>query len=422
MSSALTDISLTDVRCFSGEQRAHLSRITLLVGENSVGKTTFLGCLNSLGRLAGLDGLEDHINWFDEEPFSMGSFDGIARSGCTSFRVAIGLAGDPFSRFALRFARGAGVTPRETVLKLQLSDSQPETGPTLTVVRENPESQSERWRFDGPAFRFWLDQSEVSDTQFTTWLSRTIRTGQLPFAGERTRFAKRVGAATVEDLATFGRFVNFFRQRFRAPEKPLAIKPIPPRGLDPQPQYAFNPLVSPGDRLDLDAISEAGHQLGLFNRIDVRQHSRGTFEVLADVSGSLRNLSDVGYGVASLLPFLKTLAGAPRNSLFLLQQPEVHVHPSAQAKLVEMLARSDHAFVIETHSDHVVDWFRILIREGSLAPSDAAIVYFESLPGDDSATRLHQISFDRQANLHGQPRSYREFFSVETSRLLGFST
>ena len=422
MSAALTDISLTDVRCFSGEQRAHLSRITLLVGENSVGKTTFLGCLNALGRLAGLDGLEDHINWFNEDPFSMGSFDGLARSGCPSFRVAIGLAGGPFSQFAIRFAKGAGAAPRETVLELQLSDSPPETAPTLTVVREYADSHSERWRFDGPAFQFRLDQSEVSDTQFTTWLSRTIRTGQLPFAGERTRFAKRMGATTNQDLATFGRFVNFFRQRFRAPERPLAINPIQPRGLDPQLLYAFNPLVKPNDPLDLDAISEAGRQLGLFNRIDVRQHGRETFEVLADVSGSLRNLNDVGYGVASLLPFLKTLASTPRNSLFLLQQPEVHVHPTAQAKLVEMMARSDHAFVIETHSDHVVDWFRILVKEGILPPSDVAIIYFESLPGDASATQLFQISLDRHANLSGQPRSYREFFSVETARVLGFPT
>ena len=84
------------------------------------------------------------------------------------------------------------------------------------------------------------------------------------------------------------------------------------------------------------------------------------------------------------------------------------------------MAKSDHAFVVETHSDHVIDWFRILAREGNLTPSDVAIIYFESLPGDASATRLHQISFDRRANLHGQPRSYREFFSVETARLLGF--
>ena len=38
------DLTLQDVRCFQGEQRGSLRPITLLVGENSTGKTTFLGC------------------------------------------------------------------------------------------------------------------------------------------------------------------------------------------------------------------------------------------------------------------------------------------------------------------------------------------------------------------------------------------
>ena len=422
MSSALTEVSLSDVRCFSGEQRARLSKMTLLVGENSVGKSTFLGCLNALGRLAGLRDLEDHINWFDKRPFSMGSFDSVARSGSTSFRVAIGLTGGPFSQFAIRFERGAGVVPKETVLELQLSDGSAETEPTLTVVREGSGGQPERWRFDGPAFRFRLDQSEVSDGQFTTWLSKAIRRGQLPFAGERTQFEKRAGATAKQDLTAFVRFVNFFRQRFRAPETPLAIKPIHPRGLDRQRLYPFNPLAGPSDPLDLDAINEAGRQLGLFNRIDVRRRSPGEYEVLADVSGSLRNLMDVGFGVSSLLPFLKALVSAPANSLFLLQQPEVHIHPSAQARLVEVMARSDHAFVIETHSDHVIRWLRILVKEQQLSPSDVSIIYFESFADDQSATRLHQISLDSRANLSGQPRTYRQFFSLETAKLLGFPT
>ena len=422
MSTALRNVSLTDIRCFAGENRVDLSKVTLLVGENSVGKTTFLGCLNSLVRLAGLDALEDQTSCFDQPPFSMGSFDTLARSGCTSFRVSIGIEGGPFDRFAIEFAEGVDASLREVALELQLSDSPSETVPTMTIVRELAGDDSERWLFNGPAFQFRLDQSDVSYLQFTTWLSRSIRYGLLPFAGEVTQYRKRMGHTAVADLAAFSKFVNFFRQRFRIPDTPLRIVPVHPRGLEPKRHYSFNPLAGPSGQLDLGAINDAGRDLGLFNRIDVRQLGRDAFEVLADVSGSLRNLRDVGYGVANLLPFLQTLATSPAHTLFLLQQPEVHVHPSAQAKLVEMMARSDHAFVIETHSDHVIDWFRILVKEQRLAPSDVAIIYFESLPGNASATRLHQISLDHRANLSGQPRSYRQFFSQETARLLGLPT
>ena len=321
MNRALRTVSLTDVRCFEGEQSADLSKTTLLVGENSVGKTTFLGCLNALGRLASLNDLDDRTNCFDQPPFSMGPYDNLARSGSTSFRVAISLDGGPFSQFAIQFAEGAGDSLKEIELELQLSNSSQQVGPTLTMVREASECHSERWRFDGPDFQFRLDQSDVSYVQFTTWLSRSIRYGLLPFAGDVTQFRKRVGHTTNQDLAAFSRFVNFFRHTFHAPKVPVRITPIHPRGLEPRRLYTFNPLGSPSRQTDLEAINDAGRDLGLFNRIEVRQHGRDEFEILADVSGSLRNLSDVGYGVASLLPFLTALALAPPDTLFLLQQP-----------------------------------------------------------------------------------------------------
>ena len=422
MSTALTDLSLTDVRCFAGEQHAQLSKMTLLVGENSVGKTTFLGCLQALGRLAGLDGLSDRINWFDRAPFFMGSFDTFARSGSTSFRVGVGLAGGPFDQFAIQFADGAGACPREMALELQLSDRRSGRRPTLSIVREESGSSTERWRFDGPGFRFRLNQSDVSDVQFTTWLSRAIRYGQLPFDGDVTKFRKRMSPTTNEDLAAFGKFVNFFRHDFRAPETPLRINPIPPHGLDPQRVYTSNPFERSGGDLNLDAVNEVGRELGLFSGIEVRHVGTNAFEVLVDVSGSRHNLMDVGYGVASVLTFTAAIASATAKHLFLLQQPEVHVHPSAQAKLVKMMAKSDHAFVIETHSDHVIAWLRILVKEERLAPSDVSIIYFEPSPGDRSATRLHQISLDGRANLSGQPPTYRQFFSLETAKLLGLPT
>ena len=286
MNATLRTVSLTDVRCFVGEQNANLYKTTLLIGENSVGKTTFLGCLNAIGQLAGLIDLDDQTNCFDQPPFSMGTFDTLARTGSTSFRVAIGLDGSPFSKFAIEFAKGVGGALKEIALELQLFDSSQQMGPTLTMVREASESHSERWRFDGPDFQFRLDQSDVSYMQFTTWLSRSIRFGLLPFAGDLTQFRKRVGHTTNQDLAAFGRFVNFFRHAFHSPEIPLRITPIYPRGLEPQRLYTFNPLGgSSGGYTDLEAINDTGRYLGLFNRLEVRQLSRDEFEILADVSG-----------------------------------------------------------------------------------------------------------------------------------------
>ena len=421
MSCPITDISITNIRTFSGIHRAKLSRITLLVGENSVGKSTFLGCLNALGQMAALYELNDRTNFFNQRPFYMGSFESVVRSGCESFRVALGLDKGLFHRFAIDFAKSSDTSLEEIKLEVQMYDRTSQPGPRLTINREISEDGPEFWRFDGPKFQFYLNRSEVSDLQFTTWLSRYIAYGNLPFSGSTDNFRTRVNDPMGLEITEFTKFVNFFRNYFRGPSSPPRIIPIPPHGLEKERKYSYDPIKSLDGDGDLEMINRVGRKLGLFEQLDVRKLSADQFEILVNISGSSYNLVDVGYGVTSLLPFVITLGSAPPGTVFLLQQPEVHVHPSTQADLIKMMAESDHAFVVETHSDHVIRWLRILIKEKVLESSDVGIIYFERLPEDKSATCLHQISFDRRANFSGHPPSYREFFSGETNRLLGFA-
>ena len=422
MSAIVTDLLLKDIRCFAGEQRAELSKVTLLVGENSAGKSTFLGCLNGLVYLSNLVELADDVNCFNRTPYLMGSFDNLVRLGGSEFRAGIGVDSGDFRRFDIDFAPGPGGAIREKTLEFELSEGRRKSRTTfrITRTRETTAGIEEQWCFYGPRFEFRLDQSYVSYRQFTTWLSHSVRHGALPFGGDMTRFRKSAsGAVTDQEIATFGRFVNFFRHGFRPPKDPISIRSLHPRGLDRKRFYPADPLQTAAGPTDLDAISNAGCQLDLFRRIDVRERAPQRYEVLVNVSGSMWNLADVGYGVVSMLPLIESLVSAPPGTQFLLQQPEVHVHPSAQARLVEMMAKSPHRFVIETHSDHIIDWFRILVTEKEMVASDLGIIYFERVPDDPSATQLYQLSFDGNGNLNGQPRNYRQFFSEETARLLG---
>ena len=69
-----SEFLLEDVRCFRGAQRARLRPITLLVGENSTGKTTFLGCYSVLRELLAGGWAPGGRLDFNREPFLMGSF------------------------------------------------------------------------------------------------------------------------------------------------------------------------------------------------------------------------------------------------------------------------------------------------------------------------------------------------------------
>ena len=67
-------VSLKNFRCFHDEQTVRLAPLTLLVGENSTGKTSFLAMIRALWYLAHQNRAPD----FKEDPYDLGSFDEIA--------------------------------------------------------------------------------------------------------------------------------------------------------------------------------------------------------------------------------------------------------------------------------------------------------------------------------------------------------
>jgi predicted ATPase len=94
----------------------------------------------------------------------------------------------------------------------------------------------------------------------------------------------------------------------------------------------------------------------------------GTTQLQVKIAGSGINLVDVGYGVSQVLPIIVDAIREPPRSTFLLQQPEVHLHPRAQAELGSFLGalakQQQKRFIIETHSDYMIDRIRMDIRDG----------------------------------------------------------
>lgn len=85
------------------------------------------------------------------------------------------------------------------------------------------------------------------------------------------------------------------------------------------------------------------------------------------LKGPGRNLVDVGYGVSQALPILTELLRIDPPEMCLFQQPEVHLHPSAQAALGSLfcsIAASSMQLIVETNSDHLLDRIRMDVRDG----------------------------------------------------------
>ncbi|MCY4072007.1 MAG: AAA family ATPase [Chloroflexi bacterium] len=183
-------------------------------------------------------------------------------------------------------------------------------------------------------------------------------------------------------------------------------------------------------------LEQVGKLTGLFDEFTIG-HSSDDVSVEVRIKkygkglkGPWRNIVDVGYGVSQALPVIFELLFDEEAPLFMFQQPEIHLHPSAQAALASFLCK--HAswqkqIIVETHSDHLVDRVRIDVRDGNtiLIPEEVSILYFER---DGLEVIIHSLGIDAEGNIinideNGNdiavPESYRRFFLEETTRSLG---
>ena len=225
------------------------------------------------------------------------------------------------------------------------------------------------------------------------------------------------------------------------------IAPIrtPPRKTYDEPHTLFSPegqhtpyvirrmLASSEEASKFHSFMErVGKSSGLFTRIDLKYFGSKTdpaapFEVDAYLSGDKPlSLGWLGYGVSQSLPVLVEILDRPKDSWFAIQQPEVHLHPRAQASLgdafFEMAALDKKRFLIETHSDFTIDRFRMNYRrkrsktESKDLPT-SQVLFFERTGGENVAT---SIPIDVAGNMSSQqPDSYRDFFVKEQIGLLG---
>lgn len=126
-------------------------------------------------------------------------------------------------------------------------------------------------------------------------------------------------------------------------------------------------------------------------------------------------LPDVGFGVSQILPVLANCAMLPDGSTLLLEQPEIHLHPSAQAALanvlIDAIKRRHIQIIVESHSEHLLRRIQRRIARGVLEAEDTAL-YFCHLENGTSA--VEELEVDSCGNIRNWPK---DFFGDEMGEL-----
>ncbi len=184
------------------------------------------------------------------------------------------------------------------------------------------------------------------------------------------------------------------------------------------------------------------HLLGLPQRLDVHAYGgrEDNIEVLLETLGKFERepgklgqtiqipLGAVGLGYNQILPVIVQGLLTPPGGLIIFEQPEIHLHPNVQARLVQFLeglARAGRQVLVETHSDHLVDYLCLgIVKDHDDWLHHNSQVYFvHPQDAQHASAMIEQVQIDRFGDIVNYPEGFlpdkAAFYEQKAQEALG---
>ena len=153
---------------------------------------------------------------------------------------------------------------------------------------------------------------------------------------------------------------------------------------------------------------------------DIKTHKLlgGRFEIKVKVKSKSKwdSLADVGFGISQFLPIVVADLQLSDSSTLIMSQPEIHLHPSVQANLGDYLVKQvnerNKNYIVETHSEYLLNRMRLLIVKGEIKPEDVAVYYFENSVKNGSIS--HRLEFTKNGQILNAPKGFFETYMIDT--------
>ena len=129
---------------------------------------------------------------------------------------------------------------------------------------------------------------------------------------------------------------------------------------------------------------------------------------------------NIGSGISYLVSVLIVCLSSPKESIIVMENPEIHLHPSAQAKLCEFLyfvSQNQRQLFIESHSDHIFNGFRAGIASGEME-KDAVNIQFISLDEEHTSQAL-KVRIGRMGRIENQRKDLFDQFDIDLNKMIG---
>ncbi len=131
---------------------------------------------------------------------------------------------------------------------------------------------------------------------------------------------------------------------------------------------------------------------------------------------------NVGYGVTYVLPIILAILSSKPNSLILIENPEAHIHPRAQAELMKLMMKAAKAgiqIIIETHSDHIMNGALVSIVNDPESVKKVKAYYFER--DDKMHTSIpRQLEILKDGRIANPPKGFFDQIDIDMRTIMGF--
>jgi len=376
----ITHIHLKHFKCFS-ELNLPLGKLTLLTGKNATGKSSIIQSLLLLHQ-----NLESHKETnklaLNGESIDLGSFSDVldSRSGRKSFSI--------------------GVTTDQCKLiwRFESADRAALTA-NLTSIQG-----SKDWKTQPDhSVSFFSAETNSPIIEEAQQLSNNLRS-LLHVSTERIgpRETYQADPETDTRLGARGEYTAWFIHRnSENPVSESLLIPDAPPLLQRQTESWLKHFF-PGAAFQVERIKNTN-----LVTLRFRTSSKDDFH----------RPNNVGYGLSHLLPVIVGGLGVKKNQLFIVENPEAHLHPSAQAEIGSFLAKvaaSGAQVILESHSDHVLNGIRLAVKNQTLSPEEVQIHYFNHR---DTPPQLVTPSISSNGALDNWPQGFFDQFDKDLDQL-----
>ena len=131
---------------------------------------------------------------------------------------------------------------------------------------------------------------------------------------------------------------------------------------------------------------------------------------------------NIGFGISYVLPIVVATLHAAEDSLLIIENPESHIHPDGQAKLMELICKAANAgvqFIIETHSDHIINGLLVATKKQLIEPNSSR-VYFFNRNITTHATESIELPILPEGKIKRPPVGFFDRIEKDMEALMGF--